>query len=58
MKASSDNSTDLTYLKSGDHQAFFDALDSPASPTEALRAAFRRRKDFPAGLDQSKQADD
>ena len=58
MKASSDNSPDVTYLKSGDHQAFFEALNSPASPTEVLRAAFRRRNDFPADLQDTKQADD
>jgi uncharacterized protein (DUF1778 family) len=58
MKAPSDNSPDVTHLKSGDLQAFFATLDSLTSPTEALRAAFRRRKDFPAGLDEIKQADD
>ena len=58
MKASSDNSPDVTYLKSGDHQAFFEALNSPASPTEVLRAAFRRRKDGPVELHEIQQADD
>ncbi|MGL4236005.1 MULTISPECIES: type II toxin -antitoxin system TacA 1-like antitoxin [Paracoccaceae] len=58
MKAPDSNNHDITNLKPRDYQAFFDALDSPASPTEALRAAFRRRKDFPAGLYGIKQADD
>jgi uncharacterized protein (DUF1778 family) len=44
MKAPGDISPDITTLKPCDHQVFFDALDSPASPTEALRAAFRRAK--------------
>jgi len=44
MKAPSDNSPDVTNLRPGDHQAFFEALDSPASPTETLCAAFRRAK--------------
>ena len=58
MKAPSGNSPDVTNLRPCDHQAFFEALDSPASPTEALRAAFRRRNDFPADLLDTKQADD
>ena len=58
MKAPSETSPDVTNLKSGDHQAFFEALDSPATPTEALRAAFRRRNDFPAGHHGIEQADD
>jgi len=44
MKAASGNSPDLTNSKPCDHQAFFEALDSPSSLTEALRAAFRRPK--------------
>ena len=45
MKENAGNSPDLTNLKPCDHQAFFDALDSPASPSEALSAAFRRQKE-------------
>jgi hypothetical protein len=55
MKAPSDISPDVTNLKPCDHQAFFEALESPA---EALRAAFRRRNDCPADLHDIKQADD
>ncbi|ULB12291.1 DUF1778 domain-containing protein (plasmid) [Cereibacter azotoformans] len=58
MKAPDGNSADITRLKPCDHQAFFDALDSPASPTEALRAAFRRRNDFPCALHDIKESDD
>ncbi len=58
MKAPDGNCPDITNLKPCDHQAFFDALDSLASPTEALRAAFRRRNDFPAGFHGIEQADD
>jgi uncharacterized protein (DUF1778 family) len=58
MKAPTANSPDVTTLKPCDHEAFFVALDSPASPTDALRAAFRRRNDFPAGLHDIKQATD
>jgi uncharacterized protein (DUF1778 family) len=58
MKAPRDISPDVTNLKPCDHQAFFEALDSPVSPTEALRAAFRRRNDCPADLHDIKQADD
>jgi uncharacterized protein (DUF1778 family) len=57
MKASGDNNSDVTKLKPCDHQAFFEALDSPASPTEALRTAVRRRNDCPAGLHDIEQAD-
>jgi len=45
MKPANDNSADVTTLKPCDHQAFFEVLDSPPSPTEALRAAFRRMKE-------------
>ncbi|WP_425073780.1 DUF1778 domain-containing protein [Sagittula sp. S175] len=45
MKVANSNSPDVTNLKPSDHQAFFEVLDSPPSPTEALRAAFRRRKE-------------
>lgn len=31
-----------TVLDAVDHQAFFDAIDNPAEPTEALRTAFDR----------------
>jgi uncharacterized protein (DUF1778 family) len=58
MKTDSGNRPDLTTLKPCDHQAFFEALASPASPTEALRTAFRRRKHFPAGLHDFTQSDD
>jgi uncharacterized protein (DUF1778 family) len=58
MKAPSDISPDVTNLKPCDHQAFFEALDSPASPAKALRAAFRRRNDCPTDLHDIKQADD
>lgn len=58
MKAPDSNNHDITNLKPRDYQAFFDALDSPASPTEALRAAFRRRNDFPCRLPESEKADD
>jgi hypothetical protein len=44
MTAAGGNSPDLTNLKPCDHQAFFEALDSPPSPTEVLRAAFLRQK--------------
>jgi hypothetical protein len=57
MKAPDGNSPDITNLKPCDHQAFFAALDSPASPTEALRVAFRRRNNFPAGFHGIEQAD-
>ncbi|WP_306043883.1 DUF1778 domain-containing protein [Mameliella sp. MMSF_3455] len=45
MKQANDNSAGVTNLKPCDHQSFFEALDSPPSPTEALRTAFRRRKE-------------
>jgi uncharacterized protein (DUF1778 family) len=44
MKPANDNSLNVTTLKPCDHQAFFEVLESPPSPTEALRAAFRRRQ--------------
>ena len=44
MKPANDNSADVTTLKPCDHQAFFEVLDSLPSPTEALRASFRRRQ--------------
>ena len=34
-----------TVLLPVDHEAFFAALDAPAAPTDALRAAFRRHSD-------------
>jgi uncharacterized protein (DUF1778 family) len=58
MKAPGSNNPDIPNLKPRDYQAFFEDLASPASPSEALRAAFRRRKDFPAGLFGIEQADD
>jgi uncharacterized protein (DUF1778 family) len=58
MKVPDSNNPDTTKLKARDYQAFFDALDSPDSPTEALRAALRRRNNFPAGLYGIEQADD
>jgi uncharacterized protein (DUF1778 family) len=33
-----------TLLQPVDHQAFFDALDNPPSPTDALRKAFASHK--------------
>jgi uncharacterized protein (DUF1778 family) len=57
MKSANGNSPDVTNLKPCDHQAVFEALDSPSSPTEALRAAFRRRYDVPAAIQDTKQAD-
>lgn len=45
MKSANGNSPDVTNLKPCDHQAIFEALDSPPLPTEALQAAFRRRKE-------------
>lgn len=50
MKPANDNSAEVTNLKPRDHLAFFEALDCPPSPTEALRAAFRRRREFLADL--------
>lgn len=58
MKAPGENCSDVTNLKPCDHQAFFEELASPASPTEAVRAAFRKRNDFPCGLPESEKADD
>ena len=58
MKAPSGNSPDVTNLRPCDHQEFFEAMDSPASPTEVLRAAFRRRNDYPAALHDIEQAED
>ena len=37
-------SPDHTDLKTIDHERFFEAIDSPPMPTEALRLAFRRAK--------------
>jgi len=34
-----------TRLHPIDHERFFAALDTPAEPTEALRAAFRRHQE-------------
>ena len=45
MKSANGNSSDITNLKPRDHQAFFEALDSPSSPTEALRIAFLKQKE-------------
>nr|WP_235953305.1 DUF1778 domain-containing protein [Salipiger sp. PrR002] len=45
MKPANGNRPDVTNLKQCDHQAFFEVLDSPPPPTEALRAAFRRTKE-------------
>ena len=45
MKSANGNSPDITNLKPCDHQAFFEALESPSSPTEALRVAFLRQKE-------------
>ena len=51
MKASDANGSTRTDLKPVDHEQFFDAMDSPPMPTEALRAAFRRQKESPSHLD-------
>ena len=45
MKSANGNSPDITNLKPCDHQVFFEALESPSSPTEALRIAFLRQKE-------------
>ena len=45
MKSANGNSPDITNLKPCDYQAFFEALDAPSSPTEALRIAFLRQKE-------------
>ncbi|MFM7443561.1 MAG: DUF1778 domain-containing protein [Tabrizicola sp.] len=45
MKPANDKSAEVTNLKPCDHKVFFEALDCPPSPTEALRAAFRRRRE-------------
>jgi len=45
MNAVSGKCPDITDLKPSDRQAFFESLNSPPSPTEALRAAFRRQKE-------------
>lgn len=37
-------SPDRTDLKKIDHEHFFEAIDSPPLPTEALRLAFSRAK--------------
>ena len=58
MQTDSGDSPELTNLKPCDHQAVFDALESPASPTEALRAAFRKQKQFAADLHDTKPAND
>jgi uncharacterized protein (DUF1778 family) len=34
-----------TMLQPVDHQTFFEALDTPPTPTENLRAAFRRHRE-------------
>jgi uncharacterized protein (DUF1778 family) len=44
MKSANGNSPDITNLKPSDHQVFFEALDSPSLPTEALQVAFLRQK--------------
>ncbi|MBP0615685.1 DUF1778 domain-containing protein [Jiella mangrovi] len=36
---------EVTRLTPADHAAFFEALDNPPEPTEALRAAFSRYRD-------------
>jgi uncharacterized protein (DUF1778 family) len=45
MNAVSGKSPDITDLKPSDRQAFFEALNSPPSPTQALRAEFLRQKE-------------
>ncbi len=51
MKSANGNSPDITNLKPSDHQVFFEALESPSSPTEALRIAFLRQKKSLGGPD-------
>lgn len=46
-KAGSD-SPERTNLKAAGHARFFEVLDFSSSPTEALRAAFRRQQDRPS----------
>ena len=48
------NSPDRTDLKPVDHERFFEAMDFPPLPTEALRAAFRRRQETPPEADVDK----
>ena len=43
MKAPGSNNPDITNLKPRDYPAFFDALNSPASPTEDRLRAIQRR---------------
>ncbi|WP_141135739.1 MULTISPECIES: DUF1778 domain-containing protein [Paracoccaceae] len=50
MKPADENSAEVTNLKPCDHKVLFEALDCPPSPTEALRAAFRRRREFLADI--------
>lgn len=45
MKSGNGSSSDITNLKPSDHQVFFEALESPSLPTEALRVAFLRQKE-------------
>jgi hypothetical protein len=51
MKSANGNSSDITNLKPSDHQVFFEALESPSLPTEALRVAFLRQKESLGDLD-------
>ncbi|WP_328186481.1 type II toxin-antitoxin system TacA family antitoxin [Marinobacter sp. OP 3.4] len=38
-------SQEVTHLKPEDHQAFFEALEHPAEPTDKLRHAFSQHKE-------------
>ncbi len=40
------NSYETTVLSPADRKVFFDALDNPGEPTEALRKAFELHKQF------------
>ena len=51
MTSASGNSPDFTNLKPSDHQVFFEALESPSPPTEALRVAFLRHREIPGDPD-------
>lgn len=51
MTTSDGNSDKRTDLKPADHERFFGAMDSPPMPSDALRAAFRRRRGAPCPVD-------
>lgn len=51
MTTSDGNSAKRTDLRPVDHERFFEAMDSPPIPSDALRAAFRRKKGTTSHLD-------